>query len=193
MPETGEDRAAVQEEIQGAVEGDPASWQALVSRHRQAVFRLAYLILGNAFDAEDIAQEAFLKAYQALHRFDRQRPLRPWLLRIARNLAYNRLRSKKRQNGLFVRLLRQQSPQPFAGRELEQSSQTESVWSGIHSLSRQDQEVIFMRYFLEMGEGEMADSLDVARGTVKSRLHRALNRLQGVLIRQAHGTRMDGT
>lgn len=193
MPEPGEDKVVIQDEIQAALEGDPASWHALVSRHRQAVFRLAYLILGNAPDAEDIAQEAFLKAYQALPRFDRQRPLRPWLLRITRNLAFNRLRSRKRQKGLFMRLVRQQTPPSFVGRELERSSQTEVVWSGIRSLSRRDQEVIFMRYFLEMGEGEMADSLNVARGTVKSRLHRALNRLQGALSRQAHSTRLDGT
>ncbi len=193
MPETWDDPVDVQEELQAALEGDPASWQALVGRHRQAVFRLAYLILGNAHDAEDIAQEAFLKAYQAFDRFDRHRRLQPWLLRITRNLAYNRLRSRKRQAGLVKRLLRQQAPQALAGRELEQTSQTEAVWSGIQSLSRQDQEVIYMRYFLEMGEGEMAESLDVARGTVKSRLHRALARLQGVMLRQALGTRMDET
>lgn len=193
MPETGDDMVGVQEVIRGAIEGDPAAWRALVDLHSQAIFRLAYLILGNTHDAEDVAQETFLKAYQALHRFDRQRPLRPWLLRISRNLAYNRLRTRRRQNTLFMRLLGQQTQQTIEGSEPEQSSQTEAVWSGIRSLSRHDQEVIFMRYFLEMGEGEMADSLDVARGTVKSRLHRALNRLQSVLIVQAHDAQMGGT
>ncbi|MEZ4737214.1 MAG: RNA polymerase sigma factor [Caldilineaceae bacterium] len=76
--------------------GNEATWAALVQAHQAAVFRLAYLLLGDADEAEDVAQEAFIRAFYALARFDPARPLRPWLLQIARNLAYNRRRSLRR-------------------------------------------------------------------------------------------------
>ena len=73
--------------------GDADAWEALVGGYQAPVFRLAYLILGDAADAEDVAQEAFVRAYLALARFDAARPLRPWLLSITANLARNRRRS----------------------------------------------------------------------------------------------------
>ena len=73
--------------------------------HQQAVFRLAYLLLGDADEAEDVAQETFIRAYRALERFDASRPLRPWLLRIASNLASNQRRSIGRYFGALQRLV----------------------------------------------------------------------------------------
>ena len=67
--------------------GESAAWEALAREHQQAVFRLAYLILGDPADADDVAQEAFIRAYHALDRFDTSRAARPWLLSIAANLA----------------------------------------------------------------------------------------------------------
>ena len=79
--------------IRHAANGDAAAWEPLVLAHQEAVFRLSYLLLGDPDDAEDIAQETFLRAWNHLKRFDTTRPLRPWLLSIASNLARNRLRS----------------------------------------------------------------------------------------------------
>ena len=79
--------------ISRARRGDDAAWEMLVRDHQDAIFRLAYLLLGDAHDAEDVAQEVFVRAFRALHTFDVTRPLRPWLLRITTNLAHNYRRS----------------------------------------------------------------------------------------------------
>lgn len=159
--------------------GDQQAWEAIVSDHRQAVFRLAYLTLSDAAEAEDVAQEVFIRATRYLDRFDESRPLRPWLLRIASNLARNRLRSI----GRYWRALRR------AGRELDPEpafdlDRARLLWRAVQRLSRTDQQCIYLRYFLELSEREMAETLKVAPGTVKSRLHRALRRLRGVIDRE---------
>ncbi len=82
--------------IRRAREGDEQAWTALVRENQTAAFRLAYLLLGNADDAEDVAQEAFIRAHRALDRFDLERSFRPWLLGITRNVASNRRRSLRR-------------------------------------------------------------------------------------------------
>jgi RNA polymerase sigma-70 factor (ECF subfamily) len=82
--------------VRHAANGDAAAWEPLVLAHQEAVFRLAYLLRGDPDDAEDIAQETFQRAWSYLRRFDPARPLRPWLLSIASNLASNRRRSAGR-------------------------------------------------------------------------------------------------
>ena len=79
--------------IESARQGDETAWVELVRLHQEAVFRLAYLFLGDPDEAEDAAQETFIRAYRALGRFDTSRPLRPWLLQIVANLTRNRRRS----------------------------------------------------------------------------------------------------
>jgi RNA polymerase sigma-70 factor (ECF subfamily) len=79
--------------VNQARRGSPVAWEALVRRYQDAVFRLAYLVLRDGGEAEDVAQETFVRAYLALERFESGRPLRPWLMRIAINLARNRRRS----------------------------------------------------------------------------------------------------
>ena len=76
-----------------ARQDDPHAWRLLVSRYQEPVFRLAYLVLRDPDEAADVAQEAFIQAYLSLERFDAERPFRPWLMRIAVNLARNRRRS----------------------------------------------------------------------------------------------------
>ena len=82
--------------IRHAANGDAAAWEVLMNAHQEAAFRFAYLLLGDPDDAEDIAQESFLRAWKYLQRFDPSRPLRPWLLSIAANLARNKRRSAGR-------------------------------------------------------------------------------------------------
>src|SRR5262245_41471553 len=93
----GVTRVSEDELIERVLAGDATAWPPLVSAHQESVFRLAYLLLGDAAEAEDVAQETILKAGQALGRFDRSRPLRPWLLQITRNLASNHRRTAHRR------------------------------------------------------------------------------------------------
>jgi RNA polymerase sigma-70 factor (ECF subfamily) len=159
--------------------GDPDAWQALTRLHQETVFRLAYLLLGDPDDAEDVAQEAFVRAYYALKRFDPDRPLRPWLLRIASNLARNRRRSIGRYFAHLTRFARE--PQDDGPAVPQDDSQ--SLWQAVRRLKPDYQQVLYLRYFLDMGESEMAGTLNVAPGTVKSRLHRALTALREVIAR----------
>ena len=165
--------------IRQARRGDTAAWELLVRQQQEAVFRLAYLLLRDAHDAEDVAQEAFVRAFLALESFDDERPFRPWLLQITRNLAKNRLRSLSRYWAMAKRWWAVQEPasEPASvGR-----SESALLWQAVQQLRPKAQEVIYLRYFLEMSEVETAAALDVPTGTVKSRLHRALQQLKVVI------------
>src|SRR3972149_5650157 len=158
-------------------------------RELPAVFRLAYLLLGDADDAEDVAQEAFIRAYRALERFDASRPLRPWLLRIASNLASNQRRSIGRYFGALQRLGvydPEGGPPPAdaLGAPGPTPEDAHSLWQAVRRLSAADQEIIYLRYFLDLSEAEAATALEVPPGTVKSRTHRALGRLRAVVERE---------
>jgi RNA polymerase sigma-70 factor (ECF subfamily) len=165
--------------------GDEAAWELLVSTHQQAVYRLAYLILGEAAEAEDAAQEAFVRAYRALDRFEAERPLRPWLLKITANAARNRRRATGRYlaalRRVFVAAPPARAGTPEAGQEALDAQQ---LWQATRRLPPADQEVIYLRFFLDLTVAETAQALGVATGTVKSRLHRALERLRQVVERE---------
>jgi RNA polymerase sigma-70 factor (ECF subfamily) len=169
------------DQIQRALQGDERAWSDLVSAHQEAVFRLAYLMVRDGAEADDVAQETFIRAYRALARFDRTRPLRPWLLSITVNLV----RNQRRAWGRYLHAIRrwwQQEP-PATSSELTTSIQgdAEALTQAIHQLPPTDREVLVLRFFLELSEQECADVLGIARGTVKSRQHRALERLRHVV------------
>jgi RNA polymerase sigma-70 factor, ECF subfamily len=170
--------------VRRARQGDASAWDLLVQQHQQAVFRLAYLIVGDPDDAADIAQEAFIRAYRSLDRFDTERPLRPWLLSIAGNLARNQRRSLGRYFAALQRLARGEVTLHGDVNIEDLSAQqrdAQTVWQAVRQLSEADQQVIYLRHFLDCSVEETAAVLDVAPGTVKSRLHRALARLKGVI------------
>lgn len=171
--------------IERARQGDEAASNLLVERHRDAVFRLAYLMLGNAADAEDVAQEAFIQAFRTLDRFDVARPLRPWLLRITANRARNRRRAIGRYWGALQRFARQYAGETVSDVEIQNERQAEAyaLWRAVRQLRVSEQEVIYLRYFLELSVDETATVLDVQPGTVKSRMHRALRQLRLVVER----------
>ena len=165
--------------------GDEAAWEVLVREHQEAVFRLAYLLLGNPDEAEDAAQETFIRAFHSLHTFDTTRPMRPWLLRIAANLAHNRRRSIGRYLAALRRTTQQVPPTAGSlGERTTQQWEAQTLWQAVRRLRPAEQEVIYLRYFLDLSEAEMAAALDVTHGTVKSRLHRALQKLREVVDRE---------
>ena len=168
--------------VRHAANGDATAWEPLVLAHQEAVFRLSYLLLGDPDDAEDVAQETFLRAWNHLQRFDSTRPLRPWLLSIASNLASNRRRSAGRYFAALTRAFRNE-PTISASTEERSAQQMEAgdLWKAVQTLSLPDQQVIYLRYFLDISVTETAQSLQVAEGTVKSRLSRALERLRGII------------
>ncbi|HEX9389444.1 MAG TPA: RNA polymerase sigma factor [Anaerolineales bacterium] len=168
--------------IRHAANGDAAAWEPLVLAHQEAVFRLSYLLLGDPDDAEDIAQETFLRAWNHLKRFDTTRPLRPWLLSIASNLASNRRRSAGRYLSALRRAFRNE---PVPSTSIEEKStrhmEASQLWKAVQTLNVPDQQIVYLRYFLDLSVAETAEVLKIAEGTVKSRLSRALERLRGII------------
>jgi RNA polymerase sigma-70 factor (ECF subfamily) len=168
--------------ISRARRGDDAAWGALVTAHQEAIFRLAYLLLGDADAAADVAQDAFVRAFRALDRFDPARPLRPWLLRITANVARNHRRSLGRYWAAVRRWIEAAPPPVTAlGDRTAQEWEARTLWQAVRRLRPAEQEVVYLRYFLDLSEAEMAGALEVPPGTVKSRLHRALARLRIVV------------
>ncbi len=169
-----------------AQDGDDRAWDVLVGRYQTAVFRLAYLVVRDDVEAEDVAQEAFVKAFLSLDKFDLTRPFRPWLMAITVNLARNRRRSVGRYLNNLRRLIEREPERVQLhgfGEDLQARQQAHSLWQAVQQLNQKAQDVVYLRYFLEMSEAETAETLNIAPGTVKSRLHRALKQLRGVIER----------
>ena len=167
--------------VELARRGDADAYEELVRRHQDVAFRAAYLVAGDAGEAEEAAQEGFIRAYYALDRFRPGAPFRPWLLRIVTNEARNRRRSAGRRARLAlqvagVRPSDDAAPSPEAA-ALDHENQRELL-AALAKLTERDRLVIAYRYFFEMSEAEMAEVLACPAGTVKSRLSRALGRLR---------------
>lgn len=182
---------------QGSTAVNIAAWATLVSHHQDVLFRLAYLMVGDVDEAEDVAQEAFIRAFYALDRFEPARPLRPWLLQIVRNLARNRRRSVRRYLVAVGRWWQATSmneavPTIAGPTGIIREQEAQELWQAVQQLATSDQEVIYLRYFLELSVADTAVTLGVAEGTVKSRLSRALVRLRTVVEREFPGLQREG-
>lgn len=177
--------------IHRSANGDAAAWEPLVRMHQNAVFRFAYLLLGDPDDAEDVAQETFLRAWKSLERFDTTRPFRPWLLSIAKNLASNWRRSSGRYISALTRAFRDQPIPASIEEKSTRRMQADELWKAVQHLKMTDQQIIYLRYFLELSVAETAEVLGVAEGTVKSRLNRALEKLR-IIIREDFPVLIEG-
>jgi RNA polymerase sigma factor (sigma-70 family) len=167
-----------------AQRGDEHAFESIVRAYEEIAFRLAYVITGSAAEAEDAAQEAFVKAYGALGRFRAGSPFRPWLLRIVANEARNRRRSAGRRANLALRVAEDRRPDdaaPSPESAVLASERRGVLLAALNALRDDDREVISARYFLELSESETAEALGIPRGTVKSRTSRALERLRAQL------------
>lgn len=148
--------------------------------------RTAYVVAGPGVDADEVAQEAFVKAYYALPRFRPGAPFRPWLLRIVANEARNRRKASRRRERAALRLqasLPATQAAPSPEEEVLASERRASLLDALNRLREEDRLTVAYRYVLGLSEVEMATALGCARGTVKSRLSRALGRLREVLAR----------
>jgi RNA polymerase sigma-70 factor (ECF subfamily) len=165
--------------VRSAQRGDERAFAELVRIHQEIAFRVAYLISGD--EAEDAVQEAMVKAWRALGRFRPGAPVRPWLLRIVANEARNRRRSGARRTALALRAGRAEvsggaAPSPEAAAlALEEQGR---LLAALERLPDDARLALGCRYLLDLSEAETAAALGVRRGTVKSRVSRALDRLR---------------
>src|SRR6266571_1295243 len=162
--------------IRGAQGGSVADLEALFRHHWPRAFRAAYLVVHDAAGAEDIAQESFLAAVRNLERFDRRRPFGPWLHRIVVNRAidWSRARALRREVG--------EAPlASVAAADAPDNPHSRSLATALASLPPEHRAVIVLRHLLEYTPGEIAELLDLPRGTVNSRLRRGLDALEKML------------
>jgi RNA polymerase sigma-70 factor (ECF subfamily) len=163
--------------IRAARDGSEAALETLFRRHWPHAYRAAYLVCQDRAGAEDIAQEAFLAAIRSLPRFDRRRPFAPWLHRIVVNRAidWTRMRTARHETTT--------SDVPEYPAPCEPEAEDEVL----HALAKLDADhraVIVMRYLQDLSPGEIAQALDLPRGTVNSRLRRGLDKLGHQLDRE---------
>jgi RNA polymerase sigma-70 factor (ECF subfamily) len=169
--------------IERARRGDHEAYRELVRLHEVAAFRTAFAIVGVAADAEDVTQEAFVKAYRALGRFRRRAPFRPWLLRIVANEARNRVRSRARRERMNSEARTAEvgraptSPEEAA----VAADERRQLFAALARLRDDDRVAIAARYFLGLTDAETAAALGVRKGAVKMRVFRALERLRAEL------------
>ena len=171
--------------VERARRGDEQAYEELVRAHQGIAFRTAYLLAGNASDAEEAAQDGFVKAYRALGRFRTGSPFRTWLLQIVANEARNRRRSSGRRAALALRAATEETSgdaAPSPEGVLLAGENRERLFAAVNGLREEERLVIACRFFLELSEEETAAALDVRLGTVKSRTSRALGHL-----REAYG------
>ncbi len=166
--------------IRGAQAGSASDLEALFREHWPRAHRAAFLVVQDAAAAEDIAQEAFLAAVRNLDRFDRRRPFGPWLHRIVvnRSIDWARARRLRREAGEV-----ETAEEEFDTGDLGNPF-SEGIAAGLASLRPEQRAVIVLRYLLDYSPGEIADLLDLPRGTVNSRLRRGLDRLEDILDRE---------
>jgi len=182
-----------------AQQGNDEAFTRLVEQYQTPVFNLCYRMLGEPESAEDAAQESFLRAYQNLSRYDRQRPFATWLLSIAAHYCIDRLRRRRfiifsldgerEEDDRPTELPDRDaiSPEMEAIRREEQ----ESIQAALQGLEATDRAAVVLRYWYDFSEVEIAGSLNLTVSAVKSRLHRARKAVARLLMAQSPETRVE--
>ncbi len=194
-----------QELVRQTLAGDLHAFEMIVERHQQVIYRILYRLLRNKQDAEDIAQETFLRCYRHLGKFDQDRAFAPWLYRIATNLAMSSLRRLSRHRDVHWeacdnRASETQTVDP--GQQYNQASKEgpsgslnpEAAWErkevrleivkAINNLKPPDRLIIILRYFEELSYEEIAYIMQTRRNSIEVRLFRARQKLRRVTTLQ---------
>lgn len=161
--------------IQRVRKGDSQAFTIIVQNYQTAVYNLCYRMLGNPGDAEDAAQETFLRAYRAIHRYDPNRKFSTWILSIATNYSIDQLRKRR----LFTLSLdaipyldvRDQSVGPEGALVVGERQQKVQIL--LNTLKPKDRAAVVMRYWYDYSYDEIGEMLNLTNDAVKSRLHRA--------------------
>jgi RNA polymerase sigma-70 factor, ECF subfamily len=164
--------------------GDLDAYAVLVARYTLRAHRAAFL-LGAGAEADDVVQEAFVKAFRHLTRFRVGEPFGPWLLRIVTNETRNLTRSRRRRSALALRLSSAESDGAAADDPVDQLLAAERrgwLVAAVNTLPARERQVLVCRYFLDLSEADTAWVLHWPVGSVKSSTSRALSRLRGLLV-----------
>ena len=178
-----------------AQKGDKAAYGQLVQLYQTTVFNVCYRMMGERPEAEDMAQEAFVRAYSKLHTFDAQQPFGPWIRRVATNHCLNRLQQRKK-SASDVPLSKAETTlaakEPGPEESAIRQEQNEQLRAAIQSLPPPYRAALELRHFQELSYGEMAETLGVSLSTVKSNLFRARKALAETLTWTRHNSCEEG-
>lgn len=174
--------------------GDTKAREELARRHRRSVFVLALQLTGSHDDALDVSQDALLRFFSKLNRFDSTRPVRPWLFTIARNRARDIWRRRKilrarslisdNEDGFSYDIV---DPSADPHQDLETTELRHRLWRALGVLSESKREILVLRDYHDLSYVEMADVLGIPTGTVMSRLHGARKALRDAYLEQQGG------
>lgn len=173
-----------------AAAGDAAAFQALVERHRAMVYRLAFHFAGDHHDAEDIAQEVFVKVYRSLDRFRHDAQVTSWLYRIVMNACIDHKRRRSPSgwapftDEAALRLVNTPETAPDPEEQAYGGQLASLLQAEIERLPAGQRLVFVMRHYEGLKLSEIASALELAEGTVKRQLHAAVHRLRGALRQQ---------
>jgi RNA polymerase sigma-70 factor (ECF subfamily) len=176
-----DDRAA----IEGAQRGDREAFDLLVERHQRDVYRLCYRYVNNHEDANDMAQEAFLKAYRAIGKFRGDSSFTTWLYRIAVNTCLNFRATRKANQEELPETL--PDLRPGAGVRMEQAEQERAVREAVGRLPDRQRATLILKIYHELTHEEVAAILGSSVGTVKANLFHALGNLRKMLAAETRG------
>lgn len=173
--------------ISRARTGDREAFGALVEQYRDNVYRLAYRMCGNAYDADEAAQEAFVAAWRALPNFRGDAKFSTWLYRLTTNAAIDVMRREKRHKAVGDGEMMEVADTSNSPQEtVERTEQQEAVQRALATLSAEYREVLLLRYMEELDYAEIAEVLKLPSGTVKSRINRAKAALKSALLKSGN-------
>lgn len=172
-----------------AKRGDRGAFGVLVAAYQRRAYAAAYALVGNREDAVDLAQDAFVRAYRAMGRFDTNMPFYPWLHRIVRNVCLNHLKRRHRRGETSLDALVDEGYDPTDSaddpeRAAEVADERARILAAMATLPGPQQEILRLRHLLELSYAEIAETLGVPIGTVMSRLHGARRALRQALEAQ---------
>jgi RNA polymerase sigma-70 factor (ECF subfamily) len=174
--------------IERARKNDTSAFREIVERYKEKIYYLAYGLTGNRHDAEDLSQEVFIKAFRSLDRFRGEAKLSSWLYRITVNANINKQRKKALSAMNLVDNFNEKPGEhdPFSGKEFsenpERSAESQMIQQHINlalnRLANKERQVFVLRHYQDLPLKEIARILNIAEGTVKSLLFRAIRRLR---------------
>jgi RNA polymerase sigma factor (sigma-70 family) len=173
--------------IRAYLDGNKASFDALVLRYSQIVFSVAVHYVKDQSDAEDVVQDVFVKVLRHVKRFDLEKPFKPWILQITRNQAMDWLKKKRpvsissleTEEGLNI-LEAVPDPAPLPDAVVSQIQLADEVAANVKKLSLAERKILFFRYMKDFSFREISEELDEVVDTVKSRHRRALQKLRKI-------------
>ncbi|MRX72152.1 RNA polymerase sigma factor SigW [Bacillus lacus] len=177
----------VKNRIKQVKKGDQNAFAEIVDLYKDKIYQLCYRMLGNSHEAEDIAQEAFIRAYMNIHTYDMDRKFSTWLYRIATNLSIDRIRKKKPDYYLDAEVAGTEgltmysqiaSDTELPEDQVETMELQETIQREILKLPDKYRSVIVLKYIDELSLIEISQILDLPIGTVKTRIHRGREALR---------------